>query len=77
VFPPAYSFRGGELVLHARALDLPQGLTLVALAYTSFTFMLLTMLLVGQLREKQHDGDRKLFVQAWHLRQLFPVASKK
>ena len=72
IFPPSYSFRGGELILHARALDLPEGLTLGALAYTSVTFMVLPMILVGRLRDLQRDGDRRLFVQAWHLRQLFP-----
>jgi tRNA A-37 threonylcarbamoyl transferase component Bud32 len=71
--PPAYSFRDGELVLHARALDLPKGLSLAALAYTSLTFMILPMILVGKLRDRQTDGDRRLFVQAWHLRQLFPA----
>ena len=74
VFPPAYTFRGGEVVLHARALNLPEGLTLAALAYTSVTFLVLPMLFLGTLRDRQRDGDRRLFVQAWHLRQLFPSA---
>jgi serine/threonine-protein kinase len=76
VLPPAYTFRAGEVVLHARALALPEGLTTAALAYTSLTFMVLPMIFVGQLRDKQRSGDRKLFVQAWHLRQLFPAASE-
>ena len=37
--PPAYSFRPGELVLHARGLELPPGPTLAALAYTSVSFL--------------------------------------
>jgi serine/threonine-protein kinase len=74
VFPPAYTFRGGELVLHARALNLPEGPTLAGLMYTSVTFMALPMLFLGRLRDRQRDGDRRMFVQAWHLRQLFPAA---
>ncbi len=77
VFPPAYTFADGQLVLHPRVLDLPERPTLVALAYTSVTFMLLPMMLIGQLRDRQQRGDRRLFVQAWHLRQLFPAASDK
>ena len=72
VLPPAYSFRPGELVLHARALELPRGPTLAALAYTSVTFVVLLAVFVGRLRDKQREAERRLFVQAWHLRQLFP-----
>jgi serine/threonine-protein kinase len=75
VFPPAYSFQGGDLVLHARALSLPEVPTLVALAYTSLAYLVLPMIVVGRLRDTQRGGDRKLFVQAWYLKQLFPVAS--
>jgi len=75
--PPAYTFKAGEIILHARALDLPESLTLTALAYTSLTFMVLPMILVGKLRDRQRDGDRRLFVQAWHLRQLFPAAGDR
>jgi serine/threonine protein kinase len=77
VFPPAYTFEGGNLVLHPRVLNLPEGMTMLALAYTALTFQLLPMLFLGQLRDKQRDGDRRMFVQAWHLRQLFPAASER
>jgi serine/threonine protein kinase len=73
IFPPAYTFEAGNIVLHPRALNLPEGVTLFALAYTSLTFLVLPMLFLGQLRDRQRDGDRRLFVQAWHLRQLFPA----
>jgi len=74
---PAYTFEPGRVVLHARTLDLPERPTLIALAYTSVTFMVLPMLLIGQLRDRQRSGDRRLFVQAWHLRQLFPAAVER
>jgi eukaryotic-like serine/threonine-protein kinase len=71
--PPAYSFRGGELVLHARSILLPEGLTMAALAYTSVSFFFLLAVFVGRLRDQQRLAERHLFVQAWHLRQLFPA----
>jgi serine/threonine-protein kinase len=77
IFPPAYTFEAGNVVLHPRVLNLPAGPTMFALAYTSLTFQLLPMLFLGQLRDKQRDGDRRLFVQAWHLRQLFPAAGER
>ena len=74
LLPPAYSFRPGELVLHARGLELPPGPTLAALAYTSVAFLVLISVFVGRLRDQQRSAERRLFVQAWHLRQLFPPA---
>lgn len=70
--PPAYSFHAGELVLHARALELPPGPTILALVYTSVSFLVLLCVFVGRLRDQQRAAERRLFVQAWHLRQLFP-----
>jgi serine/threonine-protein kinase len=72
VVPPSYTFRDGNLILHPRAFDLPEVPTLAALVYTSLGFMVLPLLLLSRVRDKERDGDRKLFVQAWHLRQLFP-----
>jgi serine/threonine-protein kinase len=73
-FPPAASFVNGDLVLHARSISLPFGPTMAALAYTSVSFIVLLCLFVGKLRDAQRAAERKLFVQAWHLRQLFPGA---
>jgi serine/threonine-protein kinase len=72
VFPPAYTFTGGEIILHARTLLLPELPVTVALAYTSIAFILFCAYFVGHLRDRQREGDRRMFVQAWHLRQLFP-----
>jgi eukaryotic-like serine/threonine-protein kinase len=71
--PPGYTFTSdGDLVLHARALRLPEGPTLVGLAYVSASYVLLLCIAVGRLRDKQRLAERSLFVQAWHLRKLFP-----
>jgi serine/threonine-protein kinase len=73
-FPPAYTFRDGDLVLHSRSLQLPEGPTIAGLAYFSVSFLILLCFFVGRLRDKQRAAERSLFVQAWHLRQLFPAA---
>jgi serine/threonine-protein kinase len=74
IFPPTFTFKDNTIILHPGILDIPYGPTLLGLAYTSLTFMFLPMIFVGKLRDKQRDSDRRLFVQAWHLRQLFPAA---
>jgi serine/threonine-protein kinase len=70
--PPAYAFHGGEIVLHARMLALPEGPTLLFLAYTSLSFVGFLGYFVAQLRGKQRDAERRLFGQAWLLQRLFP-----
>jgi serine/threonine-protein kinase len=48
--------------------------TTLALLYTSVTFTVLQPVLIGGLRDALSAAERKLFLQAWHLRQLAPVA---
>jgi serine/threonine-protein kinase len=74
--PPAYAFRPGELVLRARILEVPPVPTLIALVYTSVSFLVLLSIFVGRLRDQQRAAERRLFVQAWHLRQLFPAEDR-
>jgi serine/threonine-protein kinase len=70
---PAYSFLPEGLLLHTRALSLPPVPTMLGLAYTSVSFLVLLCVFVGRLRDQQRAAERRLFVQAWHLRQLFPA----
>jgi serine/threonine-protein kinase len=71
LFPPAYSFAPGELVLHPRLLALPAVPTRLVLA-SEVSFLLLIGLFVGRLRDRKLAREREMFVQGWHLRQLFP-----
>jgi len=72
VFPPAYTFTGGDIVLHARMLSLPELPTILYLAYTAAAFIGILGYFVIQLRKKQRDAERRLFGQAWLLEHLFP-----
>ena len=74
IFPAAYSFGEAGLLLHPRALFLTEAGTLAALAYTSIASVLMVLFFVGKMRDGQRDAERRLFVQAWYLRQLFPAA---
>jgi serine/threonine-protein kinase len=70
--PPAYSFEGGEIVLHARMLRLPEVPTVAFLAYTTVSFVGILGYFVAQLRGKQRAAERQIFGQAWLLQRLFP-----
>ena len=77
IFPPAYTFQGGDIVLHARMLKLPEVPTVGFLLYTSVSFVVFLGYFVAQLRGKQRIAERQLFGQAWLLQRLFPVDEAK
>jgi len=37
----------------------------------------LSMILVGSVRDALSDAEQSRFLQAWHLRQLFPAARRE
>ncbi len=74
--PPAYTFEGGQITLHARMLSLPEAPTLAFLVYSNLSFIGGLGYFVAQLRGKQQQAERQLFGQAWLLQQLFPPAER-
>jgi serine/threonine-protein kinase len=77
VFPPAYVFENGNLVLAARALRLAPERTVPMLVYSSVTFVALPCLFMGKVRDALSAAEKQLFLQAWHLRQLLRDAPPK
>jgi len=75
--PPAYAFEADRLIVFARAIELPRGPTLAAMAYSTVAYTVLSMILVGSVRDALSDAEQSRFLQAWHLRQLFPAARRE
>jgi serine/threonine-protein kinase len=71
--PPAYRFEPGAIVLLERAIGLEATPNLLALAYIATSFVIVPAYLVGRLRDALGDAERRLHLQAWHLRHLFPA----
>src|SRR5262249_32756423 len=74
--PRSFTFEAGNLVLHPRAVFLPERGTTLALVWTSITFCVLQPVLLGGLRDALSAAERKLFLHAWHLRRLAPEAAE-
>ena len=74
--PRSFTFEAGNLVLHPRALFLPATGTTLALVYSSVMFCVLQPVLLGRVRDALNEAERKLFLHAWHLRQLAPDADR-
>lgn len=70
VFPPAYQFGDDRVTLFARALHLSPHITLLLLVYVSMTFVSLPAIFISRVRDALTEAERRLFLQAWHLRKL-------
>jgi hypothetical protein len=74
--PRAYRFTAGELVASAHGIALPEWPTRAAMLYTTLAFVIVSVWLVGRTRDSLVLSERRQFLRAWTLRQLFPSAEK-
>lgn len=70
LFPPAYAFRDGTLVLFPRAVELSPTWTLLGLIYLSASFTFVPAYYLGRVRDSLASAERKLFLHAWHFEQI-------
>ncbi|MCC6216469.1 MAG: protein kinase [Polyangiaceae bacterium] len=72
-FPPAYSFEPDRILLYARGVEFPAVPMVLALCYATVTSVVLPALFTGWAHDERVEVQRRLIVQAWQLRQLFPA----
>ncbi|MBL8685357.1 MAG: serine/threonine protein kinase [Myxococcales bacterium] len=70
--PRSFEFRDGALVLLPRAVELSPTATLAFLLAASAAMVLTPTLVAGRIRDQLSDAEKKLFLQAWQLRQAVP-----
>jgi serine/threonine-protein kinase len=70
-----YSFEGGAMMILPRAVELPAVPTLTVLMIASMCCVVFSVLATARVREELLRARRKLHIQSWHLRALFPGAS--
>ncbi len=72
IFGRSYIFESDRLIILARAVALPETATLLAMLYSTVSFVVLSAWIVGRMRDKLAANERQKLVQAWLLRRLFP-----
>jgi eukaryotic-like serine/threonine-protein kinase len=77
MFGHAYIFESNRLIILARTVALPETLTLLAMLYSTVSFIILSGVLVGRMRDQTWAIEQQRLVQAWLLRRLFPDAMGK
>ena len=74
VLSPTYHFRDGEIVLSSPIIEFTAEPTQLAFALLLVSLVTVVALLSRSIALRQRAVNRKLELQAWHLRQIVPTA---
>jgi serine/threonine-protein kinase len=74
IFGRSYIFESDRLIILARAVALPETATLLAMLYSTVSFVVLSVWIVGRMRDALAASEQQKLVQSWLLRRLFPDA---
>jgi serine/threonine-protein kinase len=72
VLSPTFTFEGGHLQILPIALDLPATPTIALITAASATSTFLGSIIIGNIRDRLADAETRIFMYAWHLRELVP-----
>jgi serine/threonine-protein kinase len=72
VIPRSLELSGDTVVVHARMLDLPPGVTVAYLVIKELVIIFAVGAMLGRFREVLANAQRKVHVHAWQLEQLLP-----
>ncbi|MBK9264664.1 MAG: hypothetical protein IPM54_33380 [Polyangiaceae bacterium] len=70
----SYVFEADRLIILARAVALPETATLLAMLYSTLSFIVFSAWIVGRMRDALSASEQQKLVQSWLLRRLFPDA---
>lgn len=73
---PHYVFANGTLTILPGLTELPEIPTRVFLVLSGLGSVVVTVFIVGQVRDALSEAEKMLQVQAWQLRQLVPAAAQ-
>jgi serine/threonine-protein kinase len=77
VLAPTFTFEGDAFVVWPRAVGLPESATLALLTVASVAALILGTLVVGNIRDRLADAERRIYLYAWHLRELVPPDARR
>ena len=69
---PSYVFSAGGFFVEPRALLLPRGPTFLLLTAASLASIVLGCVIVGILRDRVLEAERRMMLYTWHLREFVP-----
>ena len=76
VIDPTYRFENGTIQLSSTIISFSEVPVQLAFALLLVVLMAVVALLSRMLARRQHEASRSVEMQAWHLRQILPVARR-
>jgi serine/threonine-protein kinase len=77
IVPRAYELNGEHLLVLPRAVAFPALQTMLFLFVTSVAMVIIPGVMMGRMRDALTAAERRMFLQAWHLRQLVPSGTQE
>jgi len=72
IVAPSYRFENGSMVILPRLIDFAELPMLIILNAASLVVISISAFFVAQIRSYQLEAERRLHLQAWHMRQVLP-----
>ncbi|CAN5887145.1 hypothetical protein BH11MYX3_BH11MYX3_26000 [soil metagenome] len=76
VLPKTWEIGDGAMVVISDVVRTHGGLDGLALVFGNLLFTMVVALMLVTINRKRREGQRQLFIRAWHLRQLLPNAKR-
>jgi serine/threonine-protein kinase len=77
VLSPTLAFEDGNVVVMSRALEMPRLPTLALVSVGSLAAILISVFVVGHIRDRLTEAERRMYLYTWHLRVFVPPEARQ
>jgi hypothetical protein len=77
VLSPTLAFEDGNVVVMSRALEMPRLPTLALVSVGSLAAILISVFVVGHIRDRLTEAERRMYHYTWHLREFVPPEARQ
>ena len=77
VLPRTWMIDDGRMIIVSDIVRTHGRLDELALIASNFIFTAVVAVMLVSINRKRREGQRRLYIQAWHLRQLLPLAKRR
>jgi hypothetical protein len=76
VLSASYGFTADAFVVYPGAVDFPPTATLILLTMANVAAVIIGTVVVGHIRDRLAEAEHRIYMYAWHLRELVPPAAR-
>jgi serine/threonine-protein kinase len=72
VLAPTFAFEHGQLAILPAAIEFPATASITLVAVASIASVLIGVIIIGYIRDRLSEAERRIFLYSWQLRELLP-----